>query len=282
MIGYDIIKSHNTRWMKHHGTLIPFDPPHVPIDLNRKMAKGLLKKTRTYFIRWNEGFDLSKQTEWWHVIKDGNYDITDLSSNTRSKIRRGLKHFDVIPCTRSFIEENAYEVYFQAFARYKTFEKRFDKQKFRDAIVGLPSNVEFWGVFEKKSERIVAFSENVVSANACFYSTIWFKPESLKRYAAYALIHAMNDYYLNEQKFRYVTDGARNISHSTNIHQFLEQKFLFRKAYSRLRVVYAPLVYLFVRTMYPCRQFFARSTTNSVLSKVAVLLEQERIRRACE
>ena len=33
----------------------------------------------------------------------------------------------------------------------------------------------------------------------------------------------MNRYYLNEQKFKYVNDGAKSMSHDTNIQTFLTQ-----------------------------------------------------------
>jgi len=127
---------------------------------------------------------------------------------------------------------------------------------------------------------MAAFSENLVRDGACFYDTIWFEPESLKRYAGYALFYEMNKHYLNERDLRYVSDGARNISHQTNIHDFLEKKFGFRRAYARLRVVYFPGVGIAVRALYPFRRWFSRRS-GGLLQKISVLLEQERIRRSC-
>ena len=142
----------------------------------------------------------------------------------------------------------------------------------------MPESVEFWGVFDPTLSALVAFSENIVSASSCFYSTMWFTPDCLPRGASYALIHSMNEYYLVERGLRYVSDGARNISHNTNIHQFLESKFGFRRAYCLLNVVYAPRVAMAVAFLYPFRAVIRKL---GMSARVNVLLEQERIRRAC-
>ena len=90
----------------------------------------------------------------------------------------------------------------------------------------------------------------------------------------------MNKHYLNDRRFRYVSDGARSISHQTNVHQFLQEKFGFRRAYALLRVAYAPGIGLAVVLLYPFRHWIDKSTFG-FLQKMAVVLEQERIRRAC-
>ena len=63
----------------------------------------------------------------------------------------------------------------------------------------------------------------------------------------------MNDYYLNEKKFIYINDGARSISHETNIQDFLIQKFKFRKAYCKLHIIYSQKVKLLLLMIYPFR-----------------------------
>jgi len=144
----------------------------------------------------------------------------------------------------------------------------------------LPSETEFWAVRDKNNNELVAFSENMVRDNACFYNTIWFQPKALQTYAGYVLFSEMNKYYLNDRGLKYVSDGARNISHQTNIHEFLQQKFGFRKAYSSLRVRYFPSVKFLIFVIYPFRRWFANRSFG-IFQKIAVLLKQESIRRSC-
>jgi hypothetical protein len=181
---------------------------------------------------------------------------------------------------REDVLEHGYDVYTAAYARYKTFERQLTKRDFKSAVSALPKKTEFWSVVDRSSGRWVGFCENLLLDDACFYSTIWFDPAGLRNYASYILIHEMNKYYLNDLSVKYVSDGARSISHSTEIHEFLQDKFLFRKAYARLRVVYAPGVYPLVCILYRLRRVFLGSKIGA-FQKLAVLLEQERIRRSC-
>ncbi|PYZ99574.1 hypothetical protein A6K26_009135 [Gammaproteobacteria bacterium 2W06] len=254
--------------------------PHKTSGLNTQQALSLLRRHFSVLIRWDESFDQIAEGEWWHIIKDAPETLETLSSNTRNQVRRGLKSTISKPTTREVVLNEGYEVYRSAFDRYETFEAMFSPSQFREAVEALPAETEFWEARNHETGELVAFSENLVRDEACFYNTMWFQPEALKAYAGYALIHEMNKHYLNERGLRYVSDGARSISHDTNIHDFLEQKFGFRRAYARLRVVYFPGVGAAVRLLYPLRQWFA-GRSSGVFQKIAVLLEQERIRRAC-
>lgn len=281
MIGYQYYRCPEGEWRSHHGALIPLPMPHavsaVSIGANRIFAL----RNRVWFVRWEECFDQLETSEWWHVIKDDQEDLAALSGNTRSKVRRGAKQFETVVVDRGDIADEAYPVYLSAFDRYKTFEQKLSQGAFQEAVSKLPTETEFWAARDRETGQMVAFSENLVRDEACFYNTIWFDPKALRKYVGYILIHEMNKHYLNERKLLYVSDGARNISHKTGVHDFLEEKFGFRRAYARLRVVYFPGVGLAVRLLYPFRQWFAGHSLG-IIQRAAVLLEQERIRRASE
>ena len=267
-------------WRRHHGALVPLQMPHTVSEcLDEARLGTVLVRSRAFFARWEDAFDELDSGEWWHVIKDEMVELSDLSTNTRSKVRRGLKRFEVAPETLESILAEGYEVYCAAFVRYETFERRSSKDDFQNYLNLLPDETEFWGVRDRDSAALVAFSENLVRDDACFYNTVWLDPKGLKAYASYALFHKMNEFYLNERGCRYVSDGARSISHQTNIHNFLIQKFGFRRAYARLRVFYAPGVGLAVKILYPLRGWFSRGSSR-VSQKLDVLLAQERIRRS--
>lgn len=254
--------------------------PHVEYASGWGGLFSLLVGEGAFFCRWDEDFDGPSEGEWWHVIKDQPEDIAKLPKKTRWQIRQGWKNVEVVPLGRDAIAAEGYDVYRSAFDRYITFEEILSVDAFNKAIAKLPDETEFWGVRERGTGRLVAFSENLVRDGACFYDTIWFEPSALKAYAGYMLIHEMNKHYLNERGLRYVSDGARSISHQTKVHEFLEQKFGFRRAYARLRVVYFPGFGLVVRLLYPFRRWF-NGRSSGIAQKVAVVLEQERIRRAC-
>jgi hypothetical protein len=266
------------RWRRAHGGLIPHSFPHELESVNAQDARTLRAREHARLIRWESDFDGGQETDWWHVIKDAPDGLMDLKPKVRNAVRQGLRDFDVGKVSRQEILSEGYEVYVAAYARYETFEPMLDATAFSRAVESMPAATEFWAVRARDGSGLLAFAENVVGRDACFYSTMWFSPRALKGNGSYALIHCMNEHYLGERGMRYVSDGARNISHQTNVHQFLQDKFGFRKAYCRLHVEYAPWVAGVVAAAYPMREWLRR---HKVSARLDVLLEQERIRRAC-
>lgn len=280
MIGYEYFVSNGIHWRRHHGSLIPLSMPHVEPALSEKEAAVLLAERNGRLIRWETDFDTPEQGHWWHVIKTERENMGCFSGNTRSKIRRGLKNFSCGPVSREDICAQGHAIYVSAYERYSTFEKRLTGNAFRQAVEALPPETEFWAARDNATGELAAFSENLVRDGATFYVTMWFPQPALQKYAGYALIHSMNKHYLNERGLKYVTDGARSISHDTAIQKFLIDKFQFRRAYARLHVAYSTWLAPGVHSLYPLRGLFSRAN-GRVARKLSVLFEQERLRRAC-
>lgn len=279
MIGYKFIKDNGFVWRIHHQVFLPLSMPHVDPQLTATHAKDLMAKHGVLLVRWETQFDQLKGGDWWHIIKDDKEELSELKSNVRSKIRRGLKSYDVRRCERVTIIEHGYPVYRSAYERYDTFEPMYTEAQFRNAIFDLPTETEFWVAIDKITKKFVGFSENLVRDDACFYVTVWLTPLSLSKYISYAMFHTMNTYYLNEHGCKYVSDGARSLSHSTNIHEFLQSQFGFRKAYSKLNVMFDTRVKVAVSIAYPFKSILKKINFGAI-AKVNVLLELEHIRRA--
>lgn len=280
MIGYSFFEKNNILWRHHQGVIIPLSMPHCLNSITAEQAKTILKENKSFFIRWESNFDRKNSSSWWHIIKDSPENIEGLKKKVRYMIRKGNSHYEAKPCDRLFIINNGYDIYKSSFSRYITFEKILTKSEFKSSILLLPEETEFWAVFDRDSNCLVAFSENMVRDNSCFYVSMWFKPDSLKKFSSYILFHEMNLHYLNNKKLKYVSDGARSINHQTGIHDFLVSKFGFRKAYSDLNIIYKPWFFLAIKTLYPFRSLLKKSKL-SFLQKIDIVLEQEHIRKTC-
>ena len=265
------------KWRKYNGALIPMFPPHIQIDTNGLEDK--IQEEGVYFARWTSNFDCVEKTKFWFVINDSAIRLEDYSSNTRSKIRRGLKNCDVKIVDKQTIINQGYEVYKQAFDRYKTYLKAKEYSEFCNDIISLSEKWQFWGVFFQ--EKLIAYSQNKIVDNYCDYSTIKFHPDYLSRYSSYALFYSMNQYYLNDNNFKYVNDGARSLSHETNIQEFLIQKFKFRKAYCIMHIMYNNKLSFIVNLFYPFRFIFSYFNFG-FFRKLNVLLTHESIARSYE
>ena len=270
-----MLKYKGIYWYKYHGALLPRVKPHEKVSLSAQEQKELLKLSNAYFIRWCDEWDRGEGA-FWYVIKDEKEDLFAYKSKVRNQIKKGLKNCDVKRVESSFIANEGYRVYASAFKKYDTFIKPLSKEAFAKSV--LDSSDEFWGVFDNE-QRIIAYANNIIEEDVCHYNSMKFDPSFLHLYPSYALIHTMNQHYLNERDFRYVSDGSRSISHQTNIQEFLMTKFRFRKAFCKLNIAYRYDINIVVHLLYPFRRFFYNRDT-PFTSKISTLLKHEEIRRS--
>jgi hypothetical protein len=276
VIGYDVVELEGRPWRRLHGALVPQDMPHVAHATDARRLRRALGARRIPLARWESDFDGPADGPWWHLIKDRDDPVERLPKKARYGVRRGLREFAVRRCGNEEVRARGHAVYRAAYARYETFEPCYDPARFSAAVAALPPETEFWCVEDRDDGRWSAFAEVLVRDGAACYVSAWFDPAGFRRSSSYALFHVMNRHYLGERGLRYVSDGARSISHDTGIHDFLTRNFGFRRAYARLHVVYAPGLGALVAIAFPLRGLLGR-----VSRRAGVLLEQERLRRAC-
>jgi len=267
-------------WRKYNGALIPDHPPHVDVKFDEEDILKKIRNKRAYFARWTTDFDCKKETNFWYVIQDTPLDIKDYRPKIRNQIRRSLKKCIVRKIKKDDIINFGYDCYYNAFKKYNTHLIPLSKNNFFDYISSMSKDYEFWGVYSL-DRRMIAFSINKVFGDYCDYSIMKFHPKYLRSRPSEALIFTMNKYYLNEQKFKYVNDGARSISHKTNIQAFLINKFKFRKAYCRLNIIYDPKIKFILSIVYPLRHIFSLFNF-SFFKQLNILIFQEQIRRGCD
>ena len=85
-----------------------------------------------------------------------------------------------------------------------------------------------------------------------------------------ACLLTMNQYYLQEKGFRYVTDGSRTITEHSQIQDFLIQNFNFRKAYCQLEVHYCWWMKIAVKILYPFRKIIPLPRVKAILNMEAM------------
>jgi hypothetical protein len=279
LIGYKYLTYNKFTWRLHQGATIPLSPPWMLSNFTVIDAKRLLVRNSSHLIRWESNFDCKGITAWWHIIKDKREDINDFSKKTRYNIRRGSKKYLIQLCSRDYIIKYCYPIYKKTFSHYKTVETGLNESQFISEIEDLSPNTEFWQILEKDSNKLVGFAENYIEDQTCFYVSTWIIPEALRLFAGYSLFHEMNKYYLNENQFKYVSDGARSISHQSGIHEYLVNRYHFRKAYAQLNIHYSPGLKYLIILFYPFRRMIPKLRL-SIFQKAQILLTQEQIRRS--
>jgi hypothetical protein len=275
------IELNHINWSLYNGALVPEAPPHAEIMLTGEQAKKLLRKSKAYFLRWPSDYDCGFETEWWYIVRDKGFNLDELSSKRRLEIKKGLNRCIVKKVDAEYIAKNGYEVFARAFASYDTFQKHARQEEFCNRMMSRQGNpiYDFWAAFNKNDGKLIAYFMNRVGAEYCMYSTGKFNPDYLSDNVHHALVYEMTNYYINELGLKYVSAGARSISHKTNVQEFLIHKLHFRKAFCKLNVIYNPWVRFMVNILYPYRNVISKIDTD-VCNKITVLLRQEKIRKS--
>lgn len=257
-----------TNYRNYKGAWIFARDPHKESKLTKKDIANLLNGGGK-MVRNVYDFDCKEETSFWYVIKDRFGGMDELSSKMRNQVKKCFKSMRVARISPMCLMANGYEVYVEAAKSYKVKSVAPTIEDFAARIKGSDEN-EYWGVFDIETNRLVAFSMNVVTTDCCEYRTMKAIPKYQKKYAYYGLIYEMNRYYLEERKLKYVNDGARSITNHSNIQPFLIDKFKFRKAYCRLSIQYKLWLYIAIRILYPLRELIPFRQVKALLTMEAM------------
>ena len=259
--------------------IVPFGPVEEDYSIDKIVSKVLMKKNGGILVRHHKPLiSPSVTSSWYAVVCDEFKDLNQMSSKYRSQVLRGLNNCEAKRIDASLLKGKGFDIYRSALASYRNSgAKSLSKKQFQNEI-NIAKNyddiVHYWGVFHQN--KLIAYSVNLVYDKIeVSYSSIKFNPVHLCFYPSYALFYEMNRHYLQQEEFKYVSDGYRNLSHKTNIQDYLIKKFAFRKFYLTLNIDYYYGVEQFVNTIYPIRGLVSK-----IDGRIGAILKQERIKRS--
>ncbi len=236
--------------------------------LSKEDAKFLLER-KGLMIRNTYDFDTKEKTSFWFIIKDKLEDISELPFSTRRNIRRSLRFYDIKKISLKEFSEVAFPVIIAAQKSYNIKCHIINENEFDDMIEQYKTEADkdFWIVENKENKEIVAVAVNRIKKESCEYDDMKCKPEALKdrSYPYYGLIHTMNQYYLEEKKLKYVSDGSRTITEHSNIQEFLIHNFKFRKAYCKLKIYYKWWLSVVIKVLFPFRNIIPFRNIRAIL-----------------
>jgi len=242
--------------------------PDKEPQLSDSQCKTLLRKGG-WFVRNTFDFDCKQPTEFWYVIKDSFGGMEELSSNERNKVRRALQVFDFQLVDVELLRKKAYPVLKATFVDYNVTDRDINETIFNKYLDDCgKEKFDFWGAFDKETKELVGFCAVRIWADSCEYGLIGFEPRYKHNatYPYYGFFYKMNEYYLDNQKFRYVVDGARSITEHSNVQPFLEKNFNFRKAYCKLKIRYKWWFGAIVFVLLPFRKLIRNRRIKAVLN----------------
>lgn len=242
--------------------------PEEEKKLTHREAKNILSTSDAFFLKNLYDFDCKEHTNYWAIINDQNRDISELPSKVRNQIRRCLKDCEIRIISKvDLVKNNGYLVFTKAFERYHDVTVKIPARDIWENVILKSTDFEFWGVFEKNTGELIAYSMVSRFSNYVNYNVLKAIPEYMnKHYPYFGLLYEMNQYYLSMIGMKYVTDGYRSVTGHSNIQPFLEKNFLFRKAYCRITLHYKPWFRFLINLAYPFRKIIPIKQIQHILN----------------
>lgn len=247
-------------------------PPHEEQKLDKEAYDNLLRMGGL-LVRNTYDFDCQEETCFWHVIKDQFEGMEELTSKTRNRINKAFDHLEFKLIDISIVKEFGYPILKATYEDYAVSDREMNKEIFDSYLqVYNYKKHECWGIFDKADGKMIGFQINWLWDNACQYDLIGVLPQYKRNqsFPYYGLFHTMNQYYLKEKGYMYVTDGTRSISEHSNIQPFMIEKFNFRKAYCQLAIHYRWWMKIAVNLLYPFRKTITLPRIRAILNMEAM------------
>ena len=246
------------------------DVPHKERKLEEKQWRKLLKNGGL-FVRNTYAFDQKEESSFWYLIKDSFTPLEGLPSKKKVKIKKAMNLFDFQIVSKKVLYDYDFVKHYK---ESLDLHQEKNKQDFIDDFFYFleQENCEYWACFTKETHDFAGFAINYISDNACDYKITCILPQYHTNafYTYYGLFYAMNEYYLGEKHFKYVTDGSRTITEHSGIQDYLIHNFNFRKAYCQLEVHYQWWMKIAVNVLYPFRRIITFSRIKAVLNMEAM------------
>ncbi len=269
-------------WRYYNHAAVPTTSPHESPDI-LPIENGSIWKIdggTPLLARWTEDFDCGYETNWWYIIRKAPFELESLDSKVRKHIRQALKKVVVkIVDTACFAEELA-AVFNAACGGYSNFTGRLATPE--DFSSEQEKSLECWGAFSIETGRLIGYMTCRRRSDCIETVTAKYDPEFLNLRASDAIHFTVFEHYLNFEKYRYVSSGARTINHITNAQEYKISTFGCTKAFCKLRLVYNPKYKWIVKVLYPFRKILLKFDRIGIIHSVNSILKMENICRSEE
>lgn len=253
----------------YKNTWIYSGPIDKEICLSSDHIRYLLSKGGL-LVRNLYDFDTASSV-FWYVIKDSDSDDY-CGHNTQKRIQKSLSllSFERIEKNR-FPFREAYFVMNANYQFYKTKQSIPSYSAFEERFKQMDDSYDLWIARENGSGELVAWSIRRRCDNYCEYQTIKANPKYFSTaFPFYGMYYVCNEYYLKTLHLKFVCDGARSVTNHSNVQNFLEEKFNFRKAYCQLNVVYQWWLKPIVNVLFPFRKIIPNNKIKALLNLEAM------------
>ena len=197
-------------WIRFHKWAFMRYPPQVISKVEKAERQEIFRKAKSLVISYQYVPDSGESANaLLYLCSDKDYNLSKLSVNNRSKVRRGLKRLDVRRTTAHEIGKSGYQGYFDTCARngIAPISKRKFQEKWEKSTE-FPSR-ELWAAFV--DDEIAAFGEVLICGKWAELLSTKSADKYLKDYPNHALFYSILYSVLHREGMESISYGLSSV-----------------------------------------------------------------------
>lgn len=267
-------------WKYYNHAAISTAAPHEEVDLAPIKDGSIWNLDGSPILaRWTSDFDCGRETNWWYIVREAPFDLDEVSSKDRKRVRQALTKCYVKRQLLSDNTELLYGCYIAAHKKYLKADKASTYEEFDEWCQKNDKRLDCWCGYDNETNLMIGFITVERFETHADTITAKFNPEYSSRQVSDALYYHILEYYLNDLGLRYVSSGTRNIQHQTNTQEYKIRRFGYKKAYCKLNVAYSPKIKWVVKLLFPFRKILTLFDKVRICHKINGVLKMEAIVR---
>ena len=237
-LGHRVIHEESCSWYDAGRRFFIAFPHLRPVSPDREELKRVFGATRAVALRFVSTPGAPGRASYALVLEDRAYGLEQLSGNTRSKVRRGLKQFEIRRIDADFARAHGQTANTDTLRRMRFQRDVYEWDRYWDAIAGTDA-VEVWGALRGDElsaylviARVEEFAEILVSRS---------RDNALRHYPNNALLFAASRDLLDRPDVDRILFGLESLETVSGVDQFKESMGFLRLPIGQ-QIVFHPYV----------------------------------------
>lgn len=237
-LGHHVVQTESCGWYDMKRRFYLAFPHSVPVSPSPAELRRVFSATRGLGLRFVAPLDDPGRRSYALVVEDPAYDLEQLSSNTRSKVRRGFKACEVRRLDPALARARGREANADSLQRMRFDRDLYDWNRYWDAVEATPT-AEVWGAL--RGRELLAYLV-VLHVEGCAEILVERSSNSgLKHYPNNALIYAAVTDLIRRPEVDRILFGLESLEAVSGVDQFKLSMGLVRRPI-RQRIAFHPLL----------------------------------------
>jgi hypothetical protein len=237
-LGHRVVRTESCGWYDMQSRFFLAFPHSVPVTLSRDELRRAFARTRGVGLRFVTPVEEAGRPSYALVVDDRAYDLEQLSPNTRSKIRRGLKACEVRRLEPKFVRDHGERANADSLARMRFTADLYEWNRYWDAVDATPS-AEVWGAI--RDGELLAYLVALHVEGCAEILVERSRNDGLRHYPNNALVYTAVRDLIRRPEVDRILFGLESLEAVSGVDQFKESMGLRRRPL-RQRIVFHPLL----------------------------------------